>query len=127
SGRPNLTKYLCQQPEVDSLRHVNGWFDRVTQPVVAHICGHAYNLEPALAPRSGRRVRRLILQSRNPNLAPDGIAFRPIHPRHGLVNHRERRTAHGFRVIPRAALSERNMEHWKILGTDEIHFDLAPL
>ena len=50
----------------------------------------------------------------------DGVAVRPILPRHGLVDYREACAAHGFRMIPDSALCQGNAEDGEVFGTDEV-------
>jgi len=53
-------------------------------------------------------------------LLADGVSIRPILPRHGLVDHSEQGAAHGFSLIPDAALGQWNAKERKVFGADEV-------
>ena len=51
----------------------------------------------------------------------NGVAIWPILAGHRLIDDGEQRAAHGFRVIPQAALRKRNTQQREIFRTDEVH------
>src|SRR6266480_2039681 len=118
---------LGEHPQPQSVRHIDGRFDGVSQAVVTGIRDDADDLQPAFASRSSRRVRRLTFEIGNTDLLPDGVAVWPILPRHSLVYHRERGAAHGFGLIPDSALRQGNVEDRKVFWTYEVEARLRLL
>ena len=122
SGGTRVRTRICVNIRIRSvIRHIDRRLDRVAQPVVARIRHHADDLDPPFASRRRGLVGRLVLQTRNPELMADRVALRPVLPRHGLVDHRQLRPAPRFGAIPHAPLRQRNVQHRKILGADEVH------
>ena len=72
------------------------------------------------APDGRGRIRRFVLQVREPELTADGIAVRPVLPGHRLVDHGKRRASHDFVTAPETSLRQRNVQQREILRADEI-------
>ena len=105
---------------LDCVWHVDGGFNGVAEAVVAHVGDHADDLQPAVGSHGGGRVGRLVFDRWEADLMADGVTVGPVLAGHRLIDDGERGGAHGFRVIPNAALRKRNVQDVEIFGADVV-------
>ena len=110
---------LGEHPQPQSVRHIDGRFDGVSQAVVTGIRDDADDLQPAFASRSSRRVRRLTFEIGNTDLLPDGVAVWPILPRHSLVYQRHHGSCCAVTSVEHAALDELHPNGARVIWADD--------
>ena len=87
---PRAHQDLREHPHLQRVGHVERRPDRIAQAVVARVGDDADDLQPPVAAGGHRRIRRLVLHVREPELPSDDVAVRPVLPGHRLVDHGQR-------------------------------------
>src|SRR5258708_27301386 len=100
--------------------HVNRRLDGLAEAIVTGVGHYSDDPQPLIAFGSRLRERGRALQLREPELFSQGVAVGPIGARQSLVDHRQSRATHDFRMLPDTPLQQWYAEDRKIFRADEI-------